>query len=59
MKIYNSVIPIATKVAEATTEGKSIYAYDKSNKAAIAYKNFTEEVLKDRERTKPRDTQCR
>ncbi len=59
LKIYNSVIPIATKVAEATTEGKSIYAYDKSNKAAIAYENFTEEVLKNRERTKPRDTKCR
>lgn len=59
LKIFKSVIPISTKVAEATTEGKSIYAYDKSNKASIAYEKFIEEVLKDSERIKPRDTQCR
>lgn len=59
LKVFKSVIPVATKVAEATTEGKSIYAYDKSNKASKAYENFIEEVLKDSERVKPRDTQCR
>ena len=59
IKVYNSVIPIATRVAESTTEGKSIYAYDKSSKATIAYEKFTEEVLQNRERTKPRSTQCR
>ena len=59
LKIFKSVIPVATKVAEATTEGKSIYAYDKSNKASIAYENFIKEVLENRERLKTRDTQCR
>ena len=59
LKIFKSIIPIATKVAEATTEGKSIYGYDKSNKASIAYENFSKEVLENGERFKNRDTKCR
>ena len=59
LKIFKSIIPIATKVAEATTEGKSIYGYDKSNKASIAYENFCKEVIENGERFKNRDTKCR
>ena len=59
LNIYKTVIPVGTKVAECTTEGKSIYAYDKSSKPAIAYEDFLKEVLKDSERLKNRDTKCR
>ena len=59
LKIFKSIIPIATKVAEATTEGKSIYGYDKSNKASIAYENFSKEVIDNGERFKNRDSKCR
>lgn len=59
LKIYKTIIPVGTKVAESTTEGKSIYAYDKSSKPAIAYENFLEEVLKDSERLKTRNSKCR
>ena len=45
--VFNSVIPNATKVAEATSEGMSIFAYDRKNKAAYAYDNFANEVLQD------------
>lgn len=45
VKIYDTVIPIATKAAETSAAGKSIYRYDKSNAAAKAYERFTEEVL--------------
>ena len=45
--VFNSVIPNATKVAEATSEGMSIFAYDRKNKAAYAYDNFASEVLQD------------
>lgn len=44
IKIYDSVIPLATKAAETSTVGKSIYKYDRNNAAAKAYKNFTAEV---------------
>ena len=44
-KLFDSIIPNATRVAEASSEGKSIFAYDKSNKAAFAYDNFAREVL--------------
>ena len=59
LKIFKTIIPIATKVAEATTEGKSIYGYDKSSKASVAYENFSKEVLENGERFKNRDTKCR
>lgn len=59
IKIYNTVIPMGVKAAESTIEGKSIYAYDKKSKPAVAYENFTEEVLKNSEKTRDRTTQCR
>ena len=59
IKIYNTVIPMGVKAAESTIEGKSIYAYDKKSKPAVAYENFTEEVLKNSEKTRNRTAKCR
>ncbi len=44
INIYNNKIPIAVKAAEATTEGKSIFSYNKSSKVAEAYYLFAKEV---------------
>jgi chromosome partitioning protein len=52
LKIYKTQIPIATKVAESSTTGRSIYDYDKGSKVAQAYAEFTKEVLSNGERTK-------
>ena len=52
VKIYDTQIPYAIKVAESTSKGKSIFAYDKNNKVAQAYTNFTTEVLNENERRK-------
>ena len=59
IKIYETVIPMGVKAAESTIEGKSIYAYDKKSKPAVAYENFTKEVLKNSEKTRARVDQCR
>lgn len=59
IKIYDTVIPMGVKIAESTIEGKSIYAYDKKSKPAVAYENFTEEVLKNSEKIRTRADQCR
>lgn len=45
VKIYKTKIPIAVKAAEVTSKGKSIYAYEPNSKAAMAYADFTKEVL--------------
>ena len=61
IRIFETEIPIGVKASEATAAGKSIYAYDKRCEVAKAYENFTEEVLRDGERTKiqHRTSQCR
>ena len=46
VKIYNSQIPMAVKTAESTSQGKSIFSYDKNSKVALAYSSFAEEVIK-------------
>lgn len=45
VKIYRAKIPIAVKAAEVSSKGKSIYAYEPNSKAAMAYADFTKEVL--------------
>ncbi len=45
IKVFNNKIPIAVKVAEATTEGKSIFSYNKNSKVAEAYYSFAKEVI--------------
>ena len=45
LKIFKTEIPISVKAAEASSVGKSVYAYDGKGIAAEAYKNLTKEVL--------------
>lgn len=53
VRIYDTQIPRAIKVAESTSHGKSIFTYDKSSKVAEAYSSLAKEVLIDgKERNK-------
>lgn len=45
IKIYDSMIPHSIKASEISAMGKSIFAHDKNNKAAIAYSDLVKEVL--------------
>ena len=54
MKVYKTQIPIATKAAEVSALGESIYSYDKSNAAAKAYSELTKEVIQNDEKHKDR-----
>ena len=54
IKVFNTEIPHSVRVAEASMEGKSIYAYDRKGKAGAAYEALTKEVLADEEREKNR-----
>ena len=45
IKIYDTQIPRAIKVAESTAYGKSIFSYDKNSKVAEAYSSLVKEVL--------------
>ena len=47
VRIFKTKIPIAVKVAEVSSKGKSIYAYEAGSKVAQAYSAFTKEVLTD------------
>ena len=47
IKIYDTEIPTAVKIAEAPIKGKSIFEYDKNGTVAKAYEDFVEEVLAD------------
>ncbi len=44
--VMNTIIPKATKASEASISGKSIYAYAKDSKVAVAYDNLTKELIK-------------
>lgn len=44
IKVFDAEIPHSIRAVEATAEGKSIFAYDKSGKVAAAYDQFTKEV---------------
>ena len=54
IRIYDTIIPMGIKAAEVSAKGKSIYEIDKNSKPAIAYKNFTKEVVEngEKQRTK-------
>ncbi len=43
--IFENVIPLSVKVAEASAEGKSIYCHCPNGKVSMAYENLTQEVL--------------
>ncbi len=44
IKVFETLIPLSVRAAEISAEGSSIYEYDPKGKAALAYKNLTEEV---------------
>ncbi len=44
IKVFDAEIPHSIRAVEATAEGKSIFAYDKSGKVAAAYEQFSKEV---------------
>lgn len=43
--IFNTLIPMSTIVGNANKENKSLMQYSQNSKPAIAYKNFTEELI--------------
>ena len=45
IKVFDTEIPHSIRAVEATAEGKSIFAYDKSGKVAAAYEQFGKEVV--------------
>lgn len=45
LKVFDTQIPLAIKTAESTSQGKSIFTYDKNSKVAEAYSSFAKEVL--------------
>ncbi len=45
IKIFNTIISQSTKAAEASIEGKDIYAYSKDSKTSSEYAALTQEVL--------------
>ena len=59
IKIYESYIPIATKVSESAIFGKSIYEFSSDSKAALAYEELTREFLKGSPGKEKRDTKMR
>ena len=44
IKVFETLIPLSVRAAEISAEGSSIYQYDPKGRAALAYKNLTEEV---------------
>jgi len=45
VKIFDSIIPLSVRASEISVDGVSIYAHDPHGKAALAYEEFTREVL--------------
>lgn len=45
IRVFDTIIPKATKASEASISGKSIYAYAKDSKVALAYVNLTKELI--------------
>lgn len=61
IKIFDTQIPHSIRAVEATAEGKSIFAYDKSGKVAAAYEQFAKEVTEigEKQRTQNRADRIR
>ena len=45
IRVFDSVVPVATKAGEASISGKSIYSYAKDSKVASAYASLTDELI--------------
>lgn len=58
IRVFDTIIPKATKASEATIAGVSIYAYAKDSKVAKAYDNLTKEIITD-QKVKHKDRDCR
>ena len=58
INIFDTQIPIAIKTAESSSQGKSIFSYDKTNKVAEAYFSFAKELLNN-ERNKTKNAVAR
>lgn len=59
-KVFDAQIPIAISTAESTSQGKSVFLYDKSGKVAEAYAKVAREVDNiDKERIKHKIAQDR
>lgn len=50
LTVFKTAIPIAVKVAEAASQGKSIFSYEENSPAAEAYATLTKEVLDGKEK---------
>lgn len=60
INIFNTQIPLAIKTAESTSQGKSIFSYDKNSKVSYAYNSLAREVLEGaKERTKDASSKLR
>ena len=61
IKVIDAQIPHSIRAVEATAEGKSIFAYDKSGKVAAAYEQFGKEVadIGEKQRNKNRADRLR
>ena len=61
IKVFDSQKPHSYRAVEATAEGKSIFAYDKSGKVAAAYEQFGKEVadIGEKQRNKNRADRLR
>ena len=59
IKVFDTEIPHSIRAVEATAEGKSIFAYDKSGKVAAAYGQFAKEVAEIGEKQKNRADRIR
>jgi len=44
INVYKTTIPIGVKIAKSTSEGQSIFSYDKNSRVADAYYQFAKEV---------------
>ncbi len=55
IKVFDTQIPHSIRAVEATAEGKSIFAYDRSGKVAAAYEQFGKEVAEIGEKQKNRN----
>ena len=61
IKVFDTEIPHSIRAVEATAEGKSIFAYDKSGKVAAAYEQLGKEVAEigEKQRTQNRADRIR
>ena len=47
INIFANVIPMSVKAAETSAEGRSIYVHCPKGKVSLAYRNLTQEVIRD------------